>query len=363
MKTQKIPTSQAAPGMVIADDVYTFNNQLIISAGTTLTDKVITRLKFYSIKSIVIALPEGTEEFSVNMPLKNESYSERIKNTVEFKKFNQELVNTSEKLKTQLNDIIVSNSKEINTDIFLNDIKGVLLNARNGFHLFDMLHCMRNYDDETFIHSMNVALISTMLGKWLRFTKRDLDTLTLCGLFHDIGKLLVPQELITKPAKLSDEEYELVKQHTLKAYNLFRDKDINIHVQLTAMTHHERCDGSGYPMGIKGDQIDRFAKVVMIADIYDAMTSARVYRGPLCPFEVIHILETEGLTKFDPRCVMTFLTHINDTYVGNQVRLNDQSVGKIIMMNRNRLSKPVIEVGNKYIDLDKEHDLFIEAIL
>ncbi len=135
-------------------------------------------------------------------------------------------------------------------------------------------------------------------------------------------------------------------------------------MQMSAMMHHERCDGTGYPLGIKGDQIDRFAKIIMVADVYEAMTAARVYRGPVCPFEVISIFESEGLAKYDTRTVMTFLEHVNQTYMNNNVRLSDKSEGVIIMMNRTSLSRPVIHVGgDRFIDLSKEHDLYIEAIL
>ncbi len=362
MKTQRIPTIQAAPGMIVADDVYTFNNQLIISAGTSLTDKMITRLKFYSIKNVLISLAENSNGISP-APFIRETYSEQVKNTIEFKQFNENLVNTSEQFKSKLNDIIVDQSKEIDTDELLNDVGNVLNNVRNGIHMFDMLHCMREYDDETYVHSVNVALICNILGRWLHFTRKDLDTVTLCGLLHDVGKILTPKELISKPGVLSAEEYETVKLHTLKGYNVLREKHLNIHIQMAAMMHHERCDGSGYPMGIKSDQIDQMAKVVMIADVYDAMTSARVYRGPLCPFEVIHVFQSEGLIKFDPKYIMTFLDHVNSTYLGYRVRLNDQRKGTIIMMDRNNMSRPVIECGNQYIDLSKENDLFIEAIL
>ena len=128
--------------------------------------------------------------------------------------------------------------------------------------------------------------------------------------------------------------------------------------------HHERCDGSGYPMAIKGDQIDRFAKLVMIADVYDAMTSARVYRDALCPFEVLSMFNTEGFKKFDPKYLMTFVEHVYQTYLNNNVRLNNKAIGKIVMMNQFSSTKPVIAFpDNTYVDLTKETDLFIEAIL
>lgn len=362
MKKLRILTSQATPGMIIADDVYTSANHLIIPAGTTITNRTITRLKFYSIHQITISVEDGVDELPFAIPQEMMTYSEKVKNTPEFKAFNASIEKSAEHVRDQISNLVEKNTP-VDEDALLADIGSALSNARNGMHVFDMLHSMRNYDDETYMHSVNVALISNVLGRWLNFTRRDLDTVTMCGLLHDIGKLMIPPEIIKKPGPLTDAEYDTVKTHPVRGYNVLRAQKANIHVQMSAMMHHERCDGTGYPMGIKGDQIDRFAKIVMIADVYEAMTAARIYRGPLCPFEAISIFESEGLAKYDTRAVMTFLEHVNQTYLNNNVRLSDHSEGVIVMMNPTRLSRPVIQVGDRFIDLAKEPNLYIEAIL
>lgn len=362
MKKMQILTSQATPGMLIADDVYTSNNQLIISAGTTVTDKVITRLKFYSIHQITVSLDENLPAIPDAVPLKTELYSEKVKKSREFGLFRSRLKRSDEHLRNHLADIIEKDEK-INETELIDDIDSVVKTARNGLHIFDMLHSMRDSDDETYLHSLNVTLIANVLGRWLNFTKRELDTLTLCGLLHDIGKMVIPPEIIRKPTSLTEAEEATMRTHPVRGFNILRAQDANIHVQMSAMMHHERCDGSGYPMQIKGDQIDRFAKVIMIADVYEAMTAARVYRGPLCPFEVISIFESEGLSKYDTHYVMTFLEHVNQTYMNNNVRLNDKSEGKIVLINRTSLARPVIQIGNEFVDLSREPDLYIEAIL
>ena len=127
--------------------------------------------------------------------------------------------------------------------------------------------------------------------------------------------------------------------------------------------HHERCDGSGYPYGFYSEQIDSFAKLVSIADVYDAMTCARVYRGPLCPFDVITIFETEGYTKYDPKYIMIFLEGIVQTYIHNSVRLSNDMIGEIILINKSELSRPVIKVGDVYFDLTKQRDLHIVSLV
>ena len=127
--------------------------------------------------------------------------------------------------------------------------------------------------------------------------------------------------------------------------------------------HHERCDGSGYPFGIRDSKIDPFAKMVAIVDVYDAMTSARVYRGPMCPFKVIDIFENEGLQKYDTHYIMTFLENIVNTYMLNRVKLNDGRVGDVVFVNRASLARPTIKCAHEFIDLSAEPSLYIEAII
>lgn len=366
MKIKKILTSQAIPGMICAGDIYTFNNLLIIAMNTPLTDRIITRLRFYSIEEIPVFIEEAKpivhEEYVDPVYEYTEINTNKIKKTIAFKKFHKSYIETVDNLNDSLTKI-ASHSGEINIDELMLHCNDVLLTCRNTFHVFDMLHCIRDYDDLTFVHSLNVALICNTIGKWLDFSKEDLDALTLAGLLHDIGKLLIPNSIISKSGKLTDDEFTTIKTHSTKGYQLLKDMDIDKRIKYAALMHHERCDGSGYPNGYTRRSIDSFAKIVAIADVFDAMTSARAYRGPLCPFEVISLFETEGLNKYDPKYLMTFLEGIVQTYMHNQVRLSNGMEGEIIMINKNFLSKPIVHVEYAFIDLSKEKDLSIVAIL
>lgn len=362
MKTAKIPVSQLVPNMIVASSVYTFNNQLLIETGTRLSDKIITRLKFYSIDFVRVRVEDDAPDILAEVPMKKDSYLEKLKETDQFQQFQQSLITMTNNIKITMEQILES-SKVPDVYALYDAVNEVISYSRNGLHIFDMLQCMRDYDDHTYVHSVNVAIISKVLGSWLKFTPKDLETLTICGLLHDIGKLTIPHEIISKPEKLTQDEYSTVQSHSIRGYNILRPLDINIHIKMAAMLHHERCDGSGYPMGLHSNQIDKFAKVIMIADVFDAMTSARVYRGPVCPFEVISTFEAEGLTKYDTKYIMTFLDHLTKLYLHSTVRLSDGKVGQIILMNRNSLSKPVIKIGKEIVDLSSQSDLFISAIL
>ena len=127
--------------------------------------------------------------------------------------------------------------------------------------------------------------------------------------------------------------------------------------------HHERCDGSGYPLALTEGDIDDFALIVAIADVYDAMTAARIYRAPLCPFEVIAEFEKEGLQKYKPKYILTFLEHIATTYQNNRVMLSNGESAKIVLLNQQVFSKPLVQLTDgSCIDLNRS-PLYIKAII
>ncbi len=357
----RILTQDLVPGMITAEDVFTYNNQLILPKDLELTDKTITKLEFYSILSVRIR-DESAEMASDSLAKEDISYSEKIKRSPEFLEFKNNFTESVKNLKSSVNDIIERRSP-LDTGALLMQANRLLDNNPSGIHIFDMLHNMRMYDDPTYAHSLNVSLICHVFGNWLDMTDTEVELLTLCGLLHDVGKIKIPEEIIAKPDKLTNEEFRVVKTHTLEGYNILKIYDINDHVKNSALMHHERCDGSGYPLGLTAERIDSFAKIVAIADVYDAMTCARVYRGPLCPFQVISIFESEGLQKYDSEYILTFLEYIVNTYLNNRVRLSNGLEGDIVLINKLDLSHPMVHCGNHYIDLSHEHGLYIEAIL
>lgn len=356
MDAFRIRTDQAEAGMTVASDIFSSNNQLIITKGTILDDRMITRLRFYNIYGLLIYKEDN------NNDLGEESYIEMLRNTVEFKKFNRTYVDTISNVENNFNNVL-SGESELNINELLAETNRILSEGRNGAHVLEMLHGIRNYDDLTYVHSLNVSLICSIFAGWLKFSKEDTKVLTLAGLLHDIGKMLIPREIITKDGKLTEEEFKIIKTHSIKGYQALKDHPIDIRIKYAALMHHERCDGSGYPNGFVADQIDDFAKIVAIADVYDAMTSNRRYRNAICPFDVVENFERDGFLKYDPGFLMTFMERIVQSYMHNIVRLNDGREGEVVMINKLALSRPVIRVGNHFIDLSREHKLMIEEII
>lgn len=359
---RRISTSELVPGMVTAEDVYNYTNQLLIPRGTVLSDKSITKLEFYSI--INIRVEDGVSQEYLRKPQFSEdvSYSERIKNSPEYITFKARFEEEVPKF-SKLLDSVALNKRPLNLDELLSFTLNLMKSDSGYLNVFDMLHNLRHYDDMTYVHSINVALMCNVFARWLHMTPEETKIATLCGLLHDIGKVAVPVDIIKKPGKLTESEYTIVKKHTIEGYNALRLQNAPEPIMNAALMHHERCDGTGYPFGIKNAKIDTFAKMVAIVDVYDAMTSARIYRGPMCPFKVVDIFENEGLQKYDTRFIMTFLENIVNTYMLNRVKLNDGRIGDVVFINRSSLANPTIKCGSEFIDLSTEPDLFIEAII
>lgn len=358
MEAVRIRTDQAVAGMVVASDVYTPNNQLLITKGTTLDERIITRVRFYNIYGLLIY--KGKQE---QIDHTEDSYIDTLRNTTEFKKFNRTYVETVGNVEKSFHKVLSEDTDEMDIDGLLADTDRIIKEGRNGAHVFEMLNGIRDYDDLTYVHSLNVSLICRIFAGWLKLSEEDSRILTLAGLLHDIGKMLIPREVLTKTEKLTKSEFETIKQHALLGYQAIKNYPIDIRVKHATLMHHERCDGSGYPHGFKAVQIEDFSKIVAIADVYDAMTSNRQYRKAICPFDVIENLERDGFLKYDPGYLMVFLERIVQSYLHNIIRLNDGREGEVVMINKLSLSRPVIRIGSDFVDLSKEQRLSIESIV
>jgi len=358
----RVSTGLLVPGMVLDSDVYNSNDQLILPEGILLNEKAIDKLKYYSITSVRIREPEKPVEEIIAEPEETRSYAERLRESDEFKDYQREFNRTINEMGKMMSDVVLKNAP-INTDKLYNDAFSLLHINGNDVNVFDMVHNMRNYDDITFAHSLNVGLICNVFAGWLGMSAEEQKLVTICGLLHDIGKIKIPESVIKKPTKLTQEEFELVKTHPIEGYQILQRQDVDEHVRSAALMHHERNDGSGYPLGLTGEQIDEYAKIVAIADVYEAMTAARNYRGSFCPFTVIEAFEDEGLHKYDTKMIMTFQENIVNTYILNRVGLNNGKEGEIVYINKTRYSKPMVRCGNEYLDLNKMPGVKIERLL
>lgn len=291
----------------------------------------------------------------------NKTYSQAVKERPEFMHFQVDFAKCMNSLKEYF-DILLSGNYAAPKDL-LAQVGGMIKPGQTTVDFFDMLHNTRSSDDSVYAHCVNVALISRMIGKWLKCSAENLDMLTLAGLLHDIGKTKIPPEILNKQEKLTDEEFKLLCSHSQLSYDILNPLPFDPHIKNAALMHHERCDGTGYPNRLTTDDIDDYAHLTAIADVYDAMTAARAYRAPLCPFQVISEFEKDGLQKYKPKYILTFLQHIASTYQNNHVLLSDGRAANIVLLNQNNLSKPLVQLDSgECIDLSTS-GLYISSII
>jgi len=338
-----IKVSDCEPGMVLASDIVNNYGGVILYQNSVLDEYSINKLVQFDFSFVKVYTDYEIKE---------------KKHVVIEAQYNNNL----EEFKQVIWDI--SNGKTLELD----RINEVTKNLSNNFDsVNDLVLCLskvRSINEYTYTHSLNVSLLCSLLGSWLNLDHTHIEKLSRCGILHDIGKAKIPLHILNKPDKLTESEFDEIKKHPVIAYRILeQDASISKDVAKGVLMHHEREDGSGYPLGLKSEQIHYYAKILAVVDVYDAMTSNRVYKKRQTPFDVLEMYESEYLTKCDTRIMLTFLKHISSYYLGTMVKLSDGSTGEIVYINSNRISRPLIKLNDTVIDLSTIPELKIVEML
>lgn len=343
------------PGMVVAEDVTDHRGNVIIKKNTTLDKFLIQKLAIAKITCINVKEPEDYQT----------TYFEKIKVSKTFKQFFDIYSRNFFEYKKMMEEFIMTRVM-IDPDRLFEIVEDITTPFRHSkITILDMLAVLETAEaDFLFTHSINVALICNYTAKWFRLDEKDKKAFVLCGFYYDIGKFLISKDILLKQGKLTDEEFDKIKSHTVIGNKMLSSLDMDERIKNAALMHHERIDGSGYPQGLKDEQIDKFAKMIAILDSYEAMTSYRSYRAPLCPFTVIEIFEKDGYGKYDTGCYMTFLERMVEEYIGKEVQLTDGTICVVVLINKQKYSRPMVKsTDGKYIDLATQKNLSIKALV
>lgn len=357
-----VPVSNLMAGMVAARDVYSRNDQLLIPKDSVINNKMITRITFFGIMSVSVYASDMVEQQMQQEDLENEYMSMSPEEKKEFSEFKKNYDLTVSNIMKNMNQLLKAD-EEIDQVKLVEDVDKLVFKSRSKYHIFDMLHNIKTFDDETYRHCLNVAMINNVFADWLGMNEYEKNHLTMCGLLHDVGKLLIDKNVLRKPARLTEDEYEEIRQHPMRGYQSLKDKKIPESVKRAVLLHHERCDGKGYPFGFKTSEIDPYAEITAIADVYEAMTATRVYRKGMSPFDVIRIFEEDGKKQFNPIFLVPLLNNMTNTYLQHEVVLSNGMSGKIVLINQNELSRPTILLNNGTLfDLSKEREVNITEV-
>lgn len=345
MKSLKLDLELA--GSVLADDVSTDDGRLLLSKGKKLTKEDLVNLMKRNIDEIMI---EEVVIDSINQDSVSKKFEKKYQHSIEHVKdfFQQAAMEESF-------------DKESVVDIF----DQMYDQMKTSPQLFLQLRTLQNIDDYTYQHSLHVGILSALLAKLYGFDQEEVTRIGHAGFFHDIGKAKIPPEILQKPSVLNSKEFEYIQKHTQYGYEILLKNNVTDNYILdAALMHHERIDGSGYPLKKKGDQIPVAAQIVAIADVYDAICSKKVYKNSISPFHAYEELRTLAFQKIlNPDIVFMFLHYISKLMEGQKVLLSNGEVGTVVFAPHNEPNRPIVTSNGEYLNLSKIRNLYVKDII
>lgn len=320
-----ILTDKCIAGMVVAKTIQRADGTILINQGMELKKRYIDKMKEIGVKHIYIK-DESFCQFVIQDSVKEETRQEAI-----------ELVHK------QMSSISNYNSLEaIQLELVVKDMINQLLSTDS---LITNLTEIRSINDYTFGHSVNVGILSIITGISIDFSKDTLLELGLGAILHDIGKTRVSMKVLNKPGRLTDEEYNEIKKHTLIGFDIIQNSEkLDESISFIALNHHERYDGKGYPNRLKGEDIPLFSRIVSVADVYDALTNDRVYRAKLKKNQAIEYITSTTDKQFDPEIVDKLMSRISVYSIGEGILLSTGQKGYIISIDAQAPTRPTVRI-------------------
>ena len=333
MKTTLIWLDQCLPGMRLAETLTNSYMAIVANSGDILDERLIEKLKRVGYSKIRIFM-DGDDSIESNAT----------------KAVLKEYRGNIGKMQAVLYDIYQGKPLDAHKVV---DISDMLYERRDDVTgILACLNQMRAVDEYTYAHCLNVAYISLLIAKWSKAGDVSMKSVVEAGLMHDVGKCRVPDDILNKPGRLTEEEFEVMKMHPAYGYRILIDTPtMRQSTAVAALTHHEKSNGSGYPLKLVGDKIPFFGKITAIADIFDAMTSNRIYRKRSSPFEAFQLLEDESYSYLDPQLVITFLRNLAGYYIGDTVKLSNGVTGAIVFINPRAISRPIVQTNDAVVNL------------
>jgi HD-GYP domain-containing protein (c-di-GMP phosphodiesterase class II) len=358
----KVHINQVREGCILSMDVTSLTNKPIIPKKTVLNKDKINVLHAFLIKEVLVEstlingdpfLPhemnvEQEEQFNIGVTIPFSSLY--LKAVQEFKK-------NFQSWQAGLQVDIVKIRKFF--------IPLLEISTKTPSEIF-MLHHYSTKEDYLYHHSVAVGLLSGFLGNKLNYEKGQWIQIALAGLLSDCGMAKVDAKIFNKQIALLPEEYNEIRLHPTHGYKMLLNLPvIREGVKLGVFQHHERIDGSGYPLGISGEKIHPFGKIIAVADVYHAMTSERTYRSKQSPYRVLELIIQDSFGQFDIQVIQALIAGIANFSIGTMVRLSDRQIAEIVFVESKSPTRPIVKIENsgEFIQLAQRRDLFIDEVL
>lgn len=320
----KLPVSELKPGMRLSRDVRLLDGRLLLLAGFAIKPLYIRKLDAFGIEHVYVE--EGPYELI-------EEYTEE--------KLYEQAHTTIRKVFA-----LVRDNKEVDYSVIRKTVNEIIQMIISNETVMMHITGVRDIDNYTFLHCVDVCIYSVILGKKLGYSDEQLINLGIGAILHDIGKCKISLDILQKPDKLTDNEFSAMQLHTVYGCEIIKNANGSLgnNIANIAFQHHEKWDGSGYPIGIKAEMIDPFSRIVTVADIYDALTADRVYKKKVLPHVAAEYIKNNASKLFDPFIVDLFISSIAVYTEGTIVLLNTGEVGSIIETKETSSSRQKIKV-------------------
>lgn len=322
-----VNTRHVVEGSILARPVINSSGRVLLQTGVRMTASYIERLKAMGYDVLFIK-DDRLEDVELHISI-TEQTREVAYNTI---KHVSSYIESGQESSLVVADVRSSIQKMINDLLFSADILGNLTD-------------IQGYDDYTFHHSINTTIIGLVLGIASGYSEQKLIEFGMGILMHDIGKILIPEKILNKKTPLTKEEFEEIKRHTTDGFNILRrNKDFGLLSAHVAFQHQEKWDGSGYPRGLTGSEIHEYGRLAAVADVYEALTSKRVYRKAIEPNAAYEFIVSQSNTHFCPKILEIFKKHIAVYPSGSGILLSNGQRGNVVKQNSSFPNRPFVRV-------------------
>ena len=318
------PTSSNIVGAYLARTVLDDTGRVLLQAGTLLTPRLLRQLVRHKVKRVAVSdTPVVIAGGSIDAAVRDKAAAA-----------------AEEFAQVALSGAATAGSAARVESSAMDIVRGMQRLRRVRYNL----RHLRIWDEYTFHHSIQVAELAVVIGQELGLEEEELGRLAIGACLHDIGKVRVPLEVLHKSGRLTEEEYDVIKTHPRLGWQMVRDAELWHTSTIVLLQHHERIDGSGYPDGLRGDDIYLFSRIAAVADCYDAMRADRGYRGPMPAAEVLAILSREAGRSLDESAVQALLRRVNLLPDGEIVRLSDGHLAEVAAQNPGDPLHPLVQL-------------------
>ena len=360
MALMRVHTDRLRKGMKIRNNVYSRGGAVLIPDGTPVSRDVIELLTKHLIDYVMVDYQPLSGAPEVLSPEEVAKVTSQ-----QMARFAENFQMAEDTISQNLKDI-VENDKDLDEQALLDVLSDVVDSSGSDVNLCDMLFHMRKCSEGLFSHSINVALLGQVVAKWMNYSEREIQMVATAGLLHDIGLLKINQTSeLPADFKFSEElEPGRYSRHPILAYNMLKDKSIDPMIKQAVLTHHERLDETGFPLKIKGANINPISRILAIVDVYDTLSMPSEGGITKSPFWLLRDLEANGYHKYDSKILMTFITKLTNNFIKHNVRLSNGLTGQIVLINKYNLTRPLVQIGkSSFIDLAVRKDISILEVL